>query len=159
MSATFVSATQIARIATAALAGWAMLSHTAHATGSSPNVGISVSVSQPGFYGRVNIGDQAPTVIYPQPIIIQQQPVAVHQRPIYLRVPPSHSRAWARHCGYYRACGQPVYFVQDEPRRGDRDRDDRRDWDRHDHDRHDHDRGNKHDKKHGRGHGHDHHRD
>ena len=145
-------ARQAARVATAALASWLFMGQAAHA-GSSPNVGISVSVSQPGFYGRVNIGDQPPTVIYPQPIIIQQQPVAVHQRPIYLRVPPSHSRAWARHCGYYRACGQPVYFVQDEPRRG-HDRDERRDWDRHDHGR-----GDKHGNKHGRGHGHDHHRD
>jgi len=143
-------ARQAARVATAALASWLFMGQAAYA-GSSPNVGISVSVSQPGFYGRVNIGDQPPTVIYPQPIIIQQQPVAVHQRPIYLRVPPSHSRAWARHCGYYRACGQPVYFVQDEPRR---DRDERRDWDRHDHDR-----GDKHGNKHGRGHGHGHHRD
>ena len=154
MSNTSSFATQAVRVALAALASWALVGQAAHAA-SSPNVGISVSVSQPGFYGRVNIGDQPPTVIYPQPVIIQQQPVAVHQRPIYMRVPPGHERAWARYCGQYRACGQPVYFVQDEPRR---DRDERRDWDRNDNDRGDK-HGNKHGNKHGRGHGHDHHRD
>lgn len=124
----------------------------------STNVGVSVNVSQPGFYGRIDIGDQQPTLIYPQPIIIQQQPVAVHQRPIYMRVPPGHSRDWARYCGQYRACGQPVYFVRDDGYRG---RDDRRDWDRRDHDRHDRDDrydrdDGDGDRGHGRGRGHGH---
>jgi hypothetical protein len=113
------------------------------------NVGVSVNVSQPGFYGRVDIGDQPPpAVIYPQPVIIQQTPIAIQQRPIYLRVPPGHSKDWAHNCYRYRACGQPVYFVRDMPRY-----DDRRDWDRHDHDHDDHGRGHGH--GHGRGHGHD----
>ncbi|MGC4061838.1 MAG: hypothetical protein QM749_13725 [Aquabacterium sp.] len=100
------------------------------------NVGVSVNVSQPGFYGRVDVGDQPPpAVIYPQPVIIQQTPVAIHQRPIYLRVPPAHSGDWAHNCYRYRACGQPVYFVRDVPMPPRHD--DRRHWDRHDHD-HDH---------------------
>lgn len=118
----------------------------------STNVGVSVSVAQPGFYGRVDIGDQQPTLIYPQPVIIQQAPVAVHQRPIYLRVPPGHSRNWARYCGQYRACGQPVYFVREDSHR---DRDERRDWDRRDHERYDQD-GRDDDRGHGRGRGHGH---
>lgn len=82
----------------------------------SPNVGVSVSINEPGFYGRIDIGDRpAPRVIYQQPVIIRPTPVAQVQRPIYLRVPPGHYRNWARHCVRYRACGQPVYFV-DDPR-------------------------------------------
>lgn len=79
-------------------------------------VGVSVSVHQPGFYGRVDIGEQPPVVVYPQPIIVHQGPVAVVQRPIYLRVPPGHSRDWPRYCNRYRACGQPVYFVRGNER-------------------------------------------
>lgn len=77
------------------------------------NVGVSVSINQPGFYGRVDVGHQPPPVYYPQPIIIQPTPVAVYQRPIYLRVPPGHERNWGKHCHRYNACGQPVYFVKD----------------------------------------------
>jgi hypothetical protein len=122
----------------------ALVGTAAHAV---TNVGVSVNVSQPGFYGRVDIGDQPPpAVIYPQPVIIEQTPVAIHQRPIYLRVPPGHSRDWAHNCYRYRACGQPVYFVRDVPMPR---HEERRDWDRHDHDHDDHGHG------HGRGHGHD----
>jgi hypothetical protein len=77
------------------------------------NVGVSIAIDQPGFYGRINIGDQPPALIYQQPMIIQQTQVAAYQRPIYLHVPPGHYKRWARYCGRYRACGQPVYFVQD----------------------------------------------
>ena len=28
------------------------------------DVGVSISVNQPGFYGRVDIGDQRPVLIY-----------------------------------------------------------------------------------------------
>lgn len=120
------------------------------------NVGVSISVDQPGFYGRVDIGQQPPPVIYAQPIIIQQSPVAVNRRPIYMRVPPGHSKRWARYCGRYNACGQPVYFIQ--PHQGhDHDgyaRDERRDEHRGGgkHGRgHDHDHGHGHDRGHGGG--------
>jgi hypothetical protein len=75
-------------------------------------VAVQVSVHEPGFHGRIVIGDQPPPVIYQQPVIVQQTPVAVVQQPIYMSVPPAHYRHWAAHCGYWRACGQPVYFVQ-----------------------------------------------
>lgn len=149
-------------LATTVIGLGAIISPTAAMAGGSTSVGVSVSVAQPGFYGRVDIGDQpAPAIIYPQPVIIQQTPVAVYQRPIYMHVPPGHYKNWARYCGVYRACGQPVYFVRDDDRRW-RDRDDRRDWDRRDHDRRDDDdrdddRGHGH--GHGRGHGHGHDRD
>jgi hypothetical protein len=122
-----INSSLLARAALACLSAWAMSSAPAHAAA---NVGVSINVSQPGFYGRIDIGDQpAPTVIYQQPMIIQQAPMAIYQRPIYLRVPPAHHQQWARYCNIYRACGQPVYFVQDrfvqpgyrhdERRRGD----------------------------------------
>jgi hypothetical protein len=74
-------------------------------------VGVQVSVHEPGFHGRIVIGDQPPPVVYQQPVIVQQTPVAVVQRPIYMSVPPAHYQHWAAHCAYWRACGQPVYFV------------------------------------------------
>ena len=78
------------------------------------DLGVSVTVGQPGFYGRVDIGNfPQPQLIYPEPVVIQRVPMAVAQRPIYLHVPPGHARNWAKHCGQYNACGQPVYFVQD----------------------------------------------
>ena len=78
------------------------------------DVGISVNVSQPGFYGRIDVGRvPSPVVIYPQPVIIQQQPTAIVRQPIYLRVPSGHEKHWDKHCARYNACGQPVYFVQD----------------------------------------------
>ena len=77
------------------------------------DVGVSVSVGQPGFYGRIDIGDYPrPTLIYPEPIVIQR-PVGVVYEPLYLHVPPGQAKKWGRYCGNYNACGRPVYFVQD----------------------------------------------
>lgn len=79
------------------------------------DVGVSVSVSQPGLYGRIDIGHvpQPPVLVYPQPVVIQQPAVVVQRQPIYLHVPPGHAKNWAKHCGKYNACAQPVYFVQE----------------------------------------------
>jgi hypothetical protein len=76
---------------------------------------VSISVGQPGFYGRVDIGDFAPQpVLYAaQPVIVRQVPNYVAQ-PVYLRVPPGHRRHWSKFCGRYDACGRPVLFVRDE---------------------------------------------
>ena len=79
------------------------------------DVGVSVSVGQPGFYGRIDIGSfPRPVLIYPQPIVIQPSPVVAWQQPIYLHVPPGHAKNWGKHCARYNACGQPVYFVQED---------------------------------------------
>lgn len=81
------------------------------------DVGVSVQVNQPGLYGRIDIGQvpaAPPVVVYPQPVVIAPTPVAVQQQPIYLHVPPGHAKNWAKHCGKYNACGQPVYFVQEQ---------------------------------------------
>ncbi len=79
------------------------------------DVGVSVAISQPGVYGRIDIGRVAvaPVLVYPQPVVVAPGPVAVAQRPIYMHVPPGHAKNWRKHCGAYNACGQPVYFVQD----------------------------------------------
>jgi len=90
---------------------------TAFATGPAlaADVGVSVSVGQPGFYGRIDIGNfPQPQVIYPQPVVVQRVPVALAPQPIYLRVPPGHAKNWRKHCHKYDACGQPVYFVRDD---------------------------------------------
>lgn len=97
---------------TAALAGAPLL------VAANTSVGVSVSVNQPGFYGRIDIGHAPPpAVIYPQPVIIAPPAVIVHQAPVYMRVPPGHAKHWAKHCHKYKACSQPVYFVKyDEDR-------------------------------------------
>ncbi len=78
------------------------------------DVGVSVSIGQPGFYGRIDLGNYPqPQLIYTEPVIIQAVPVGVVRRPIYLHVPPGHARNWRKHCRAYGACGRPVYFVQD----------------------------------------------
>jgi hypothetical protein len=48
-----------------------------------------------------------------QPIVYVPSAVSVHQRPIYLYVPHAQQANWGRYCNGYRACGQPVYFVQE----------------------------------------------
>ena len=76
------------------------------------DVGVSVSIGEPGFYGRLDIGDfPPPQVIYRQPIMVER--VEVSRPPIYLRVPPGHAKHWRKHCHEYHACGERVFFVQD----------------------------------------------
>jgi hypothetical protein len=78
------------------------------------NVGVSITIGQPGFYGSIDIGDAPrPVTVYERPIVIRPVPVGVVREPIYLRVPPGHERHWKRYCAQYRACDRPVYFVQD----------------------------------------------
>jgi hypothetical protein len=80
----------------------------------STSVGVSVSVVQPGVYGRIDIGTlPQPAVVYPQPVVFAPPRVAVVQQPVYLYVPPGHQKDWGKHCGRYNACGVPVYFVQE----------------------------------------------
>ena len=100
------------------------------------DVGVSISIGQPGFYGRLDIGDfPPPQVIYRQPKAVERVPM--NRPPIYLRVPPGHAKHWSKHCRKYNACGERVFFVQDnwynreyvpryQERHRDR-RDDRRD--------------------------------
>lgn len=77
------------------------------------SVGVSIGINQPGVYGRIDIGNFQPQVVYAQPVIITRPAVVVQQQPLYLYVPPGHQKKWAKHCAAYNACGQPVYFVKE----------------------------------------------
>ncbi|WP_239189788.1 hypothetical protein [Candidatus Nitrotoga sp. HW29] len=78
------------------------------------NVGVSVNIGQPGFYGRIDIGNYPqPQLIYSAPVMVQPVPMGTAPQPIYLRVPPGHRKNWRKHCQRYGACGQSVYFVRD----------------------------------------------
>jgi hypothetical protein len=79
------------------------------------DVGVSVSIGQPGFYGRIDIGNAPPPVlVYPQPVVVQPVRVVQPVQPIYLHVPPGHAKNWSKHCHKYDACSRPVYFVKDD---------------------------------------------
>lgn len=79
------------------------------------DVGVSVSVGDSGFYGRIDVGTmpKPPPVVYAQPVVVQREAVVVERAPVYLRVPPGHAKHWSKHCREYNACSQPVYFVQE----------------------------------------------
>ena len=66
------------------------------------DVGVSVQISQPGVYGRIDIGRfPQPQVVIAQPVIVAQ-PRVVYARPadpVYLWVPPGHRKHWRKHCG------------------------------------------------------------
>ncbi len=79
------------------------------------DVGASITISQPGFYGQINVGSfPHPAVIYAEPVWVARPPNAVHVQPIYLHVPPGHEKHWSKHCAEYGACGRPVYFVRED---------------------------------------------
>lgn len=104
------------------------------------DVGVSISIGEPGFYGRLDIGGYPPPrLIYREPRVMYRS--AMQRPPIYMNVPPGHARNWPKYCRKYNACNERVYFVQNTwysqeyaPRyrqqhssRGDDRRDDRRD--------------------------------
>jgi hypothetical protein len=93
----------------------AVAAFAAGTTTAQAQTSVSISVNQPGVYGRVVIGDRPPPVawVMPQPVMIAPPRIVVAREPIYLYVPPGHYQNWSRHCGRYNACGQPVVFVQD----------------------------------------------
>lgn len=77
------------------------------------NAGVSISIGDPGFYGRIDIDSYPPPrLIYEQPIIVRR--VTTWRPPIYLRVPPRHIKNWHSRCQDYDACGRPVYFINDD---------------------------------------------
>ena len=93
----------------------AILLTTAVSAALAADVGVSISVGQPGFYGQIDIGNAPrPVLIYPQPVLIQRVQVIEPVQPIYLHVPPGHAKNWKKHCQKYDACARPVYFVKDD---------------------------------------------
>ena len=113
------------------------------------DVGVSISIGQPGFYGQIDIGGYPPPrILYEEPRVMYRS--AMNRAPIYLNVPPGHAKNWRKHCREYNACGERVYFVQNDwydreyaPRYQQQHRGKQND-------RHDNDRGN--DRGQGRGH-------
>lgn len=75
------------------------------------DVGVSVTIGEPGFYGQIDIGNVRPQVVYERPVLVERVPASLPA--VYLRVPPGHQKNWAKHCARYNACGRPVYFVRD----------------------------------------------
>lgn len=68
------------------------------------------SMGQPGFYGRIEIGD------YTQPPLlisnaVMGNPGVYTGSPVYMHVPPAQAHAWGRYCHVYGACDWMVYFV------------------------------------------------
>ena len=67
----------------------ALLTSASHAA----DVGVSIAVGEPGFYGRIDIGNfPRPELVFPQAVVIRP---GVVRAPIYLHVPPGHARDWA----------------------------------------------------------------
>ena len=96
------------------LAATAML--PAHAA---TNIGVSIGINAPGQYGRIDINNYPQAVLAtPQPRIYLPSRVVVQQQPVYLYVPQAQQDDWGHHCGKYKACGQPVYFVREDWVRG-----------------------------------------
>jgi hypothetical protein len=91
------------------------------------DVGVSVQISQPGVYGRVDIGHfPQPAVVVAQPVLVTPPPPPLPRPglivvrpvapppPVYMWVPYGHQRNWTHYCSRYHACGVPVYFVRDD---------------------------------------------
>ncbi len=124
------------------------------------DVGVSITLGEPGFYGQIDIGNvPPPPVVYAQPVVVARSPEYAAAPPIYPHVRPGHEKHWGQHCAEYHACGRPVYFVRDDwynkeyvPRHRHHDEGDGD---------HGHGHGNGHykdhdkDHDHGRGHGHE----
>ena len=88
---------------------------TVAASANAADVGVFVSIGQPGFYGQIDIGDvpQPPRVIFAAPVVVERDPH--YDGPaMYLHVPAGYETHWDKHCREYNACGRPVYFVRDD---------------------------------------------
>ena len=82
-----------------------MITLIAATAANASDVGVSVSIGQPGFY--LNIGNFPPPVVYARPVVVRPAPVVV-ARPVYYHVPPGHVKQWQR--SHY---GHPVYHRHD----------------------------------------------
>lgn len=101
---TWLRATLLSALITPALAP------SAQAT----DLGLSLTIGEPGFYGRIDIGDVwRPQLVYPRPVIIIDDDYFHHREPVYLRVPAAHRLNWRHYCYRYEACHYPVFFVDD----------------------------------------------
>ncbi|SPE25878.1 conserved exported hypothetical protein [Burkholderiales bacterium] len=97
------------------LVPWLALCSAAAISGAqAADVGVAIGFSEPGVYGRIDIGQYPqPQLILSTPIIAEPPPVParIPVEPLYLWVPPEHQQHWNKYCHQYHACGYPVYFV------------------------------------------------
>jgi len=119
---------RLARLVCAATVCAGALAVQPSAVAGGVDVGVSVQISQPGVWGRVDIGRfPQPAVVLPQPVLVMPPPpprrppgvVVVAPPPppplpVYMWVPPREQKHWRRYCARYGACGVPVYFVRDD---------------------------------------------
>jgi hypothetical protein len=78
------------------------------------SVSLSASINRVSTAASTSANYPQPAVVSAQPVVIAPAPVAVYRQPIYLYVPVVYQQNWGRYCGRYSACGQPVYFVQEQ---------------------------------------------
>jgi hypothetical protein len=105
------------------------------------DVGVSLTIGQPGFYGQLELGDVGrPELMYERPVTIRRGPHGARLEPVYVRVPRSHAKNWRTYCARYGACDHPTYFVKDNwynnvyaPHYRDSHRQDDRDHNRNEH--------------------------
>jgi hypothetical protein len=94
------------------IAALALTAAAAAAPAFAGNVGFSISVGEPGFYGQLDVGGYGrPSLIYGEPVVLS--PRYRYYAPVYIRAPRDHYRNWGRYCGRYDACSRPAYFVRD----------------------------------------------
>ncbi|HWU84871.1 MAG TPA: hypothetical protein VN028_06010 [Rhodocyclaceae bacterium] len=74
---------------------------------------VTLSMGQPGYYGRIEIGNAYPQPALLFPNAIMGNPGVYTGEPVYMHVPPAHAYAWSRYCSFYGACDWMVYFVED----------------------------------------------
>lgn len=93
-----------------------LLTGVSAATAANVDVGVSIGISQPGVYGRIDIGRfPQPQVVYAQPVYVERpRVVVVRPEPVYMWVPSGHRKNWKQHCRAYGACASPVVFVRDD---------------------------------------------
>lgn len=92
------------------------------------NVGVSISIHEPGFHGRIELGRYpAPQVVvayppqvvvpypppYPPPMVVHYPPPVYRVPPAVVVLPPYRHRHWRDDCGPYQACGRPVVYRYD----------------------------------------------
>jgi hypothetical protein len=95
-------------------------------TAGAVEVGVSVEMSQPGVYGRVDIGRFPRAVLLPPPqVVVVQRPRPVVYEDVYVWAPPGRQRRWHRHEKRYDDdCAERERFVhqasyRSATRRGD----------------------------------------
>jgi hypothetical protein len=100
------------------IAAFALATAACAAPAFASDVGVSVRIGEPGFYGQLDVGNgYRPRLMYSEPVVISNG--YRNRAPVYLRVPYEHSRNWSQYCGRYDACARPAYFVRDDWYRND----------------------------------------